>query len=128
MFRKFEMPPHLRELVEVLEAVERGEERRVLISMPPRHGKSLITSQIFPAWFLGKHPDKNVIVTSYGSELATDFGKRVRNFVRERVHTAIFPECVMAADAAAISRFTTTAGGSFYATGAGGPITGRGAI
>ena len=56
MYRRFELPPHLRVLVEALEAVERGEIERLVIAMPPRHGKSLVTSQLFPSWYLGRNP------------------------------------------------------------------------
>jgi hypothetical protein len=127
LYRKFELPPHLRKLVEVLEAVERGDISRVLISLPPRHGKSLITLRLFPAWYLGKNPTKSIITSTYGQELSSDFGRRVRAFTRERLHKSIFPECIIADDSDAVHRFHTTAGGAYYAVGAGGPITGRGA-
>ena len=123
----FALPPHLKILVETLEAVERGELDRVILTIPPRHGKSLITSQLFPAWFLGRNPTKSIIASSYGQELASDFGRRVRGFTRERLHRSIFPDCVIADDSDSVSRFHTTAGGAYYAVGAGGPITGRGA-
>jgi len=126
LYRKFELPPHLRELVEVLEAVERGELDRVTITMPPRHGKSLITSQLFPSWYLGRNPEKSIIAASYGQELASDFGRRVRNFASEKLHRSIFPECKISDDSDSVHRFHTTQGGAYYAVGAGGPITGRG--
>jgi predicted phage terminase large subunit-like protein len=127
MYPKFELPSHLRILVQVLERVERGELDRVIICMPPRHGKSMTTSQLFPAWYLGRHPDRSIIASSYGQELASDFGRRVRNFASERLHRQIFPECVIADDSDSVHRFHTTAGGAYYAVGAGGPLTGRGA-
>jgi predicted phage terminase large subunit-like protein len=127
MYPRFELPPHLRTLVQILERVERGELDRVMIFMPPRHGKSFITSTLFPAWFLGRNPTKSIIASSYGQELASDFGRRVRNFVAEPLHRQIFPHCVIADDSDAVHRFHLTAGGAYYATGAGGPLTGRGA-
>ena len=105
LYRGFALPQHLRTLVETLEAVERGELDRVIITIPPRHGKSLITSQLFPAWFLGRNPTKSIIASSYGQELASDFGRRVRGFTRERLHRSIFPECVIADDSDSVSRF-----------------------
>ncbi len=84
MYPKFSLPWHLRVLVGVLEGVERGEFDRVIVAMPPRHGKSLLTSQLFPAWWLGRHPDRSIIASSYGQELASDFGRRVRNYASER--------------------------------------------
>ncbi|MGA7873051.1 MAG: terminase family protein [Candidatus Binatus sp.] len=127
LYPRFELPPHLRILVSVLERVERGELDRVIVAMPPRHGKSMTTSQLFPAWYLGRNPTKSIIASSYGQELASDFGRRVRNFASERLHRQIFPECVIADDSDSVRRFHTTAGGAFYGIGAGGPITGRGA-
>ncbi len=123
---RFELAAHHRLIVDKLEAVERGEIRRLMIFMPPRHGKSLLGTQIFPAWFLGRHPDRSIITASYGQELADDFGRQVRNMLNDPVHRAIFPECRLADDATSMRRFSTTAGGSYYAVGRGGSITGRG--
>lgn len=124
---KFELAAHHRLIVDRLEAVERGDIRRLMIFMPPRQGKSLIGSQIFPAWYLGRHPDRSIIATSYGQELADDFGRQVRNLVSDPIHRAIFPESRLGDDATSMRRFSTTAGGSYYAVGRGGSITGRGA-
>jgi predicted phage terminase large subunit-like protein len=127
LWPSFELAAHHRLIVDKLEAVERGDIRRLMIFMPPRHGKSLLGTQIFPAWFLGRHPDRSIITASYGQELADDFGRWVRNMVNDPMHRAIFPECRLADDATSMRRFSTTAGGSYYAVGRGGPITGRGA-
>ena len=124
---QFELAPHHELIISKLEAVERGEIKRLMIFMPPRHGKSLITSSIFPAWLLGRHPDYHVIFTSYGQELSDGFGRRVRNFIVAPVHQAIFPNCKLSEDSTAAHRFNTTAGGAYFAVGRGGPITGRGA-
>ena len=124
---RFEMAHHHRLVVEKLEAVERGEIDRLMIFLPPRHRKSLITSQLFPPWYLGGHPDRSVIAASYGAELALDFGRRVRNFVADPLQAAIFPACKLATDSTAAHRFNLMSGGAYYAVGAGGPITGRGA-
>ena len=118
---------HHRVLIERLEAVERGEVKRLMIFMPPRHGKSLTASCVFPSWYLGRNPARSVIAASYGAELAEDFGRRTRNLMSDPLHAAIFPDCRLAADSAAQRRFDTTAGGSYYAVGRGGAITGRGA-
>ena len=116
----FELAAHHRLLVDMLEAVERGEIRRLLVAMPPRHGKSLLTTQLFPAWYLGRHPERSIITASYGQELADGFGRTVRNLVRDPLHRAIFPGCRLADDSASVRCFTTTAGGSYYAVGRGG--------
>jgi predicted phage terminase large subunit-like protein len=123
----FQMARHHELIIEKLEAVTRGDIRRLMIFMPPRHGKSLITTQLFPAWYLGLNPRRSVISSSYGQELSDDFGRRVRGFVTDPLHQAIFPECRIAEDSSSMRRFNTVAGGSYYAVGRGGPITGRGA-
>ncbi len=127
MWPPLELAPHIKAVIDELERVESGLHDRVMLFLPPRHGKSLITSQIFPAWYLGCHPDRSIIASSYGQELASDFGWRVRGFVTDQLHTTIFPECLVADDSNAVHRFGLTAGGAYFAVGAGGPITGRGA-
>jgi predicted phage terminase large subunit-like protein len=123
----FELAYHHDLIVSKLEAVERGQISRLMIFLPPRHGKSLITSAIFPAWYLGRHPERHVIFSSYGQELSDDFGRRVRNFISDPIHQAIFPNCGFSEDSTAAHRFNTVKGGAYYAVGRGGPITGRGA-
>jgi predicted phage terminase large subunit-like protein len=123
---RFELAAHHRLIVEHLEKVESGAIDRLVITCPPRHGKSLITSQIFPAWYLGRHPERSIIACSYGSELALDFGRHVRNRVTDSLHRRVFPGCSIATDNAASHRFSTLSGGSYFALGAGGPVTGRG--
>jgi predicted phage terminase large subunit-like protein len=124
---RFQLAAHHALLVDKLEAAARGEISRLMIFMPPRHGKSLISTQNFPAWYLGKFPHKSIITASYSQDLADDFGRRVRNLVSNDVHQAIFPGFAMAGDSRSMRRFDTMRGGSYYATGRGGPITGRGA-
>jgi len=126
-YPKFELAPHHRQIVDYLERIERGEIDRLMIFMPPRHGKSLIGSTLFPAWFLGRHPEWSVIASSYGSELATDFGRRVRNLMSDGLFQSIFSGAKLAGDSTAAHRFSLSKGGNYYAVGAGGPITGRGA-
>ena len=127
MSPKFELAPHHRQIVELLEAVEPGDLDRVMICAPPRHGKSLLTSKIFPAFYLGRHPNRSIINATYGQELADDFGRCVRNMVSDPLHRAIFPEFRLADGSSSMRHFVTTAGGSYYAVGRGGALTGRGA-
>ena len=127
MWPPFQLARHHKLIVDKLEAVERGEIDRLMIFLPPRHGKSLIDSTLFPAWYLGRHPDRSIIASSYGQELASDFGRRVRGYVTDQLHVAIFPDSRVVDDSNAVHRFGLTGGGNYYAVGAGGPITGRGA-
>src|SRR3974390_3292630 len=73
---QFSLAPHHNLIVSYLEAVERGEISRLMIFMPPRHGKSLLASTMFPAWYLGRHPNRDVMFATYGQELSDDFGRR----------------------------------------------------
>lgn len=124
----FEVPRHVQLVCDALQDVERGTCKRLIISLPPRNGKSLTCSQIFPAWYMGKHPDHYLISTTYGEELAIDFGRSVRNFINSPQHQEIFPECQLSPDSASASRFVIDKrGGTYFAVGRGGPITGRGA-
>ena len=123
----FSLAPHHNLTISKLEAVERGEIKRLMIFMPPRHGKSFITSTMFPPWYLGRNPDRNVIFASYGQALSDVHGRLVRNFLAHPLHQAIFPACRLSKDSTAAHRFNTTQGGGYCAVGRGGPITGRGA-
>jgi len=127
MWGGFEKAAHHQRIIDKLELLELGLITQLMIFMPPRHGKSLLASVIFVAWYLGRHPDREVIFVTYGQSLSDDFGRRVRNMVSNPTHQAIFPECRLAKDSNSVQRFSTTAGGSYYAVGRGGPITGRGA-
>lgn len=101
--------------------------RRLIIAMPPRHGKSELASVHFPAWFLGRNPTKEIIATSYGADLAVDFGRKVRNKIDTPEFFNIFPHVRLAADSKAANKWNTNAGGAYVATGVGGAITGKGA-
>jgi hypothetical protein len=127
MWRGFELAAHHQLIVDRLEGVERGEIARLMISLPPRHGKSLLASQIFPGWYLGRHPDREVITATYGQDLSDHFGRRVRDMVSHPWHRAIFPQFRLANDAASMRQFSTTQKVSYFAVGRGGALTGRGA-
>ena len=108
-------------------AVERGEVKRLILQAPPRHGKSMLTSEYFPAWYLGRNPEKYIITATYGQDLADDFGRKVRNQLRSGEHRATFPQCQLSEDSQSASRFGTEQGGAYFALGVGAPATGRGA-
>jgi len=127
VFPKFELAWHHSKLIAKLEAVERGEIKRLMIFMPPRHGKSLLASQVFPAWVLGRNPERSIITATYSQDLSDDFGRVVRNFANGPYTGAVFPELKISEDSNSMKRFTTTVGGQYYAVGRGSAITGRGA-
>ena len=120
-------------IAEKLEAVERGEIKRLMIFAPPRSGKTELTSIKFPAWYKGKHPERHIIQTSYSTELAQDFGQKTRDLVNDSYYQKIFPGVVMKDDSQARGLWRTfhkshpKVIGSYLATGIGGPVTGFGA-
>lgn len=120
--------PHHAAICNLLERVERGEVKRAIIEAPPRHGKSELVSRRFPAWYLGRNPNREIISTAYGADLAIDeYGRKVRNIVRDPSFANIFPDVTLAEDSQAAGRWNTNKGGGYLAAGVGGGITGRGA-
>ena len=118
---------HHARMAEAFERVARGECKRLIINMPPRHTKSEFASYLLPAWFLGKYPHKKVIQTSHTAELAVGFGRKVRNLVDSEVYKEIFPDLNLQADSKAAGRWNTSKGGDYFAIGVGGAVTGKGA-
>lgn len=117
---------HHKLIADALERVERGECKRLMIFMPPRHGKSELASRRFPAWFLGRNPDRSIIAASYGSDLADDFGREVRDIFASRLFSNVF-DVRLAANSKAASRWHTSGRGGYVAAGVGTAVTGRGA-
>jgi len=114
-------------MAEAFERVARGECKRLIINMPPRHTKSEFASYLLPAWFLGQFPNKKVIQTSHTAELAVGFGRKVRNLVDQDAYHDIFPDLNLSADSKAAGRWNTSKGGDYFAIGVGGAVTGKGA-
>lgn len=112
-------------LCENLEAVERGDIRFLMVFMPPRHGKSHTTSETFPAWYVGRHPDRHVVICSYAEGLAQTFNRRARDKLMDEKWP--FPGVRMRPDLAGVEEWGTTKGGTVRAKGISGGITGRGA-
>jgi len=117
---------HHHQIANALEQVERGELKKLMIFVPPRHGKSELASIKFPAWYLGRNPKKEIIAASYTAELAEDFGRKVRNLLADPYYRPLF-NTTLSPDSSARNRWHTTEGGSYIAAGVGGSITGHGA-
>lgn len=108
------------------EAIERKESPRLMIFMPPRHGKSEIGSKTFPGWYLGRNPKHEVIACSYSGGLAEDFSRKVRDMMELEKYQTVF-KTRLSKQSKAVEKWLTTEGGGFTAAGVQGPITGRGA-
>lgn len=109
------------------ERVAKGECRRLIINLGPRHTKSEFGSYLLPAWFLGRFPNKKVIQCSHTADLAVGFGRKVRNLVDSPAYQEVFPNVGLRSDSKAAGRWNTSAGGDYFAIGVGGAVTGKGA-
>lgn len=136
----YKVGKHHRILADMLMDIERGKDYdddgeevadtgkdRICVNMPPRHGKSQLISIYFPAWFLGRNPDKKVLMVSHTTDLAVDFGRKVRNLISTPEYQAIFPTVQLASDSKSAGRWNTSAGGEYFACGVGSALAGRGA-
>lgn len=118
---------HHAKMATAFERVARGEIKRLIINMPPRHTKSEFASYLLPAWFLGNFPGKKIIQTSHTAELAVGFGRKVRNLVDADAYTDVFKDVSLQSDSKAAGRWATNKGGEYFAIGVGGAVTGKGA-
>ena len=118
---------HHRTMADAFERVANGELKRLIVNMPPRHTKAEFASYLFPAWFLGKYPQKKVIQTAHTAELAVGFGRKVRNLFENQDFKDIFPDIDLSTDSKAAGRWNTSKGGDYFAIGVGGAVTGKGA-
>ena len=117
---------HHRRIAQKLDEVVAGKCKRLMIAMPPRHGKSQMGSYLFPAYLMGKNPQSKLIVGSHTAELAQRFGRMIRNLVDDERYKDVFPEMKLSADSKAAGRWNTAQGGEAFFIGKGGAMTGRG--
>jgi predicted phage terminase large subunit-like protein len=124
----FIVAPHHQLIAEKLDQVAAGDLRRLIISMPPRHGKSEMASVLFPAYWLGLNPIKQIIHVSYAAALSNEFARRVRSIVRDDPqYRRLFPEVALDPERQRLDDWKLTAGGGFKSIGVQGGISGHGA-
>jgi predicted phage terminase large subunit-like protein len=135
-FTKYTLPkyyadPFHEQVAEALEEVERGENKRLMIFAPPRHGKSELSTRRFPAFCLGRNPDWNIISASYNADFATTFGREVRDIVKSKEYQRLFPHVQIKSDNRAAEEWQIehngTAAAKYYAVGVSTGTTGKGA-
>ena len=124
-FPQYHVAAHHALIASKLEAVMAGEIDRLMLLVAPRHGKSELASKRFPAFYLGHKPDKQFIAVSATADLATDFGRDVRNTLASSQYQALF-NTTLAEDSQAKGKWHTSEGGVYYSIGVGGNIFGRG--
>lgn len=115
-----------RRLEKFMRDVEEEKSPRLIIAMPPRHGKSSLASENFPGFILGHHPDWPLILASYAQELPVQFSRNIRDRLNDPEHHAMFPKTKVRADAKGVEAWKTTEGGGVKAIGVGGGLTGFG--
>lgn len=115
-----------RRLEKFMRDVEEEKSPRLIIAMPPRHGKSSLASENFPAWVLGHHPDWPLILASYAQELPVQFSRNIRDRLNDPEHHAMFPKTMVRSDAKGVEAWKTSEGGGIKAIGVGGGLTGFG--
>lgn len=123
--RKF--PPFQLKLIDTLDKLEKGTlgTDNVLITMPPRHGKSDYATVNFPPYYMGRDPRRIVMSSSYNAMLASDFGRQTRNLSEEHITQQIFPDLRVSLDSRASDVWATTAGGRYFGVGLDGTTSGR---
>lgn len=111
-------------LKQAVEDVENGKDRRLLVKMPPRMGKSQLTSVNLPLWLLHKHPDWKIGLISHSPNLAVSWGRQIRRVVEDR--SELLGGIAVAKDAGAVTEWETTAGGSIMSRSPGQTLAGWG--
>lgn len=118
---------HHRALGAAMGKVDTGEWPNLIITMPPRHGKSELAVKRMAPWFIGRNPYRQVMFGTYSDDLAGDTGREIRETLRSAEHTAIFPNCELRKGSQSADRIQTTYGGGVLLAGRGGAFNGRGA-
>ena len=126
MWPEFIAGRHHKIIAEKFERVARGELKRLIINMAPRHTKSEFASFLFPAWMMGRNPRMKIIQATHTTELAVNFGRKVKNLLETDEYKEVFTDVKLAADSKASGRWDTNRGGMYFAVGVGSNLAGRG--
>ena len=123
----FKMGRHIELLCDRLQKVAEGDLKRLMIFLPPRSSKSLITSKLFPSWYIGHFSNHEIMSISHSDQLASDFGRSVRDIVNTEEFQRVFKGVSLRSDVKAAGKWKTNHNGSYYAAGVRSQIAGRGA-
>jgi len=124
---EFEMGRHIELLCEKLQGVVDGSTKRLMVFLPPRSSKSVICSKLFPAWYIGNFAHHEIMSVSHSDQLASDFGRTVRDIVNTEKFQKIFRGVALRSDVKAAGKWKTNQNGSYYAAGVRSQVAGRGA-
>lgn len=123
---KFQYPLHIAYIDSILMQTAAGNITRLIVNLPPRHGKSELISKYFPFWYLCHFPNKRVILSSYEATFAQFWGKKVRELIQEYGMQYFGIKLSKSSQSAGFFEIEAH-DGSMTCVGAGGPITGKGA-
>ena len=97
------------------------------IEIMPRAGKTTLASSMYPAWYIGRHPERSIIVATYNETYSWDLGRKIRDIMQTPQYRQVFPDLQIKKKSAAVNRVETTDGGVVFCVGRGSAVTGRGA-
>ncbi len=123
----FKMGNHIKVISNKLKELEKGKIKRLMVFLPPRSSKSVLCSKLFPAWYIGRHPEHEILTVSHSDQLSSDFGRSVRDVVSTEEFQKIFRGVQLRSDVRAAGKWKTNQGGMYYAAGVRSQIAGRGA-
>ena len=123
----FKMGRHIEIISNKLQQVENGEIKRLMVFLPPRSSKSVVCSKLFPAWYIGRNPKHELLTISHSDQLASDFGRSVRDIVNMEMFQKVFRGVALRSDVRAAGKWKTNHEGTYYAAGVRSQIAGRGA-
>ena len=123
----FKMGRHIEVIAQKLQMVVDGKIKRLMVFLPPRSSKSVICSKLFPSWYIGRNPKHEIMTISHSDQLASDFGRSVRDIVDMPEFTTVFNGVHLRQDVRASGKWMTNKNGSYYAAGVRSQIAGRGA-
>jgi predicted phage terminase large subunit-like protein len=127
MWPQFIEGHHHRIMADTFDRVIKGECKRVIINMGPRHTKSEFASYLLPSYYMGHFPDRKIMQLTHTADLSVDFGGRVRDLIASQEYHEVFPHTELKSDAQAAGRWRTDRGGVYVAMGIGGKLAGKGA-
>ena len=123
----FHMGRHIELICAKLQQVDDGTCKRLMVFLPPRSSKSVICSKLFPAWYMGRHPNHEILSVSHSDQLSSDFGRAVRDLVGNEIFQTIFPAVRLRSDVRSAGKWQTNHNGVYVAAGVKTQIAGRGA-
>jgi len=124
----FKVGAHIKVISDKLQQiVDSPEPRRIMVFLPPRSSKSLLCSQLFPSWYIGRNPNHQIMSISHSDQLASDFGRTVRDILKQDLYKEIFPGVSLRQDVRAAGKWKTNQNGTYFAAGVRSQVAGRGA-